>query len=381
MSLRSRVAPVRRLAVAIGKRVVISSFTENLVMAAMRSVFVPLSVVRRGAADVAAPLVTIVVPVFNVRGYLAVCLDSLLAQSHRNIRVIIVDDGSTDGSRDVARSYVRRFPALHLIEQANAGLAAARNTGVDAIEHTDFVMFVDSDDVLPPGAVARYVRAMGTNDLVVGSAWRMRGMFFQQRQPNLYRHDIASTTLSDSVHYISDVTAWNKLIRWSLWSGAGLRFPDGYLYEDMAVMTDAYARASTFGVVRTASYWWRVRTGSTPSITQRRWEPINLEHRLFAIAETQRVLSAHFGDQPNHPVWEHYRWSVIRFDFQFYVEMLPRTDSAYFDTFARAASALFADAPESFWQTCPPKYVGAIRAVVAGDRERALTELASVGIR
>ena len=381
MSPASVVSRVRHIVVAVGKRVLISTPAENLVMAAMRGVFVLLTALRRGADDATLPRVTVIVPVYNVRRYLAVCMDSLLAQTYRNIRVIVVDDGSTDGSIDVARSYARRFASVTVIEQANAGLAAARNTGVEAIGHTDFVMFVDSDDVVPPGAITRYVRAMGANDLVVGSAWRMRGLFFQQRQASLYRRDIASTTLSDSVQYISDVTAWNKLIRWSLWSGAGLRFPDGYLYEDMAVMTDAYARASSFGVVRTASYWWRVRTGSTLSITQRRWEPVNLEHRLHAITETRRVLAKHFGDQPQHPIWEYYRWSVIRYDFQFYVEMLPRTDEAYFATFARSAADLFGDASDEFWATCPPRYVPAIRAVVAGNRELALEELAAVGIR
>ena len=92
------------------------------------------------------PLVSLVVPVYNSERFLGEALESLFALDYEPFEVIVVDDGSTDGSAEIARS----FPQVHLIEQENQGPAAARNAGL-AVAVGEFLSIHDSDDLVPPG--------------------------------------------------------------------------------------------------------------------------------------------------------------------------------------------------------------------------------------
>ena len=96
---------------------------------------------------------SIVIPVYNVEKYLAKCLDSVIYPALDGYEVIVVNDGSTDGSGAIAAEYAAHYPGLlRLIEQENGGLGAARNTGLEAAEG-EFVFFLDSDDSLREKAV------------------------------------------------------------------------------------------------------------------------------------------------------------------------------------------------------------------------------------
>src|SRR5687768_15501471 len=92
-----------------------------------------------------APKVSVVVPVYNVEPYLAACLQSISAQTYRNIEVVVVDDGSTDGSLAVARRARRQDRRIRIVTQPNGGLSSARNTGTAAATG-EYLAFVDSDD-------------------------------------------------------------------------------------------------------------------------------------------------------------------------------------------------------------------------------------------
>src|SRR3954449_5241960 len=105
------------------------------------------------------PRVSVVVPIYNVEPYLGDCLDSLAAQTFRDLEIVMVDDGSTDRSGEIARDYGARDPRFRLVERPNGGLSAARNTGIDAARG-EFLAFVDSDDVVAPTAYERLVAAL-----------------------------------------------------------------------------------------------------------------------------------------------------------------------------------------------------------------------------
>src|SRR4051812_24229138 len=95
--------------------------------------------------------ISVVVPAFNVEAYLQECLASIAAQTAPDLEVIVVDDGSADGTRAVAEAFAAGDPRFRVISQPNRGLGAARNAGVAAARGT-YLAFVDGDDVLPPRA-------------------------------------------------------------------------------------------------------------------------------------------------------------------------------------------------------------------------------------
>ena len=97
-------------------------------------------------------LVSVVIPCFNVRSYIGAALDSLLRQSHRHWEAIVIDDGSTDGTEVVVEAY--HDPRVRLIRQANQGVSAARNRGIE-IASGQALLFLDADDWLAPDALAR----------------------------------------------------------------------------------------------------------------------------------------------------------------------------------------------------------------------------------
>src|SRR4051794_9695531 len=119
-------------------------------------------------------LVSVVVPIYNVAPYLRDCLDSVRSQSHRELQVILVDDGSTDNSAEIADEYVAMDSRFQLVRQANAGLSAARNTGIPYATG-DYIAFLDSDDVLASFAYEVLVGAaeVSGSQLATGSVHRL----------------------------------------------------------------------------------------------------------------------------------------------------------------------------------------------------------------
>lgn len=125
------------------------------------------SFLRKGEKD----LVSIIVPVFNAAGHLAVCLNSVLSQRYDHFEAWLIDDGSTDGSPDICDEYARRDSRIEVIHQVNSGVSAARNTGIQNARGS-FVIFLDADDFLNPDSLTRLVETQKITqaDLVIGNA-------------------------------------------------------------------------------------------------------------------------------------------------------------------------------------------------------------------
>jgi 2-polyprenyl-6-hydroxyphenyl methylase/3-demethylubiquinone-9 3-methyltransferase len=121
----------------------------------------------------ANPTVSVIMPAYNVAAYLEAAVDSLLRQTYRDLEVVIVDDGSTDGTSEIARTLVERDPArITVIHQENRGLAAARNTALRAAR-ARVIALLDSDDVWEPGFLAAQMSILEAHpeiDIVTGNA-------------------------------------------------------------------------------------------------------------------------------------------------------------------------------------------------------------------
>ena len=229
------------------------------------------------------PLLSVVMPVYNVELYVGDAIASVLRQSYRNLELIIVDDGSPDGSTPIARGAARRDPRVRYLRTENAGLGAARNRGA-ALARGEYLAFFDSDDIVPPRAYERLVGSLERtgSDLATGNVTRFqkgRAAHPSWNQHASHATDRPRTTLSEHPLLVRDTTAWNKVFRASYARQIALAFPEGRLYEDMVPITRALRDASSIDVLSEVTYRWRVRE-EVGSITQRRFEVANVTDKV-----------------------------------------------------------------------------------------------------
>src|SRR5262245_28337071 len=114
-----------------------------------------------------APLVSVVIPAYNAEAYIATSLRSVTAQTYRNLEIIVVDDGSRDATATIVRSLAADDPRIKLQQQQNAGVAAARNRGIEA-SSGDLVAPLDADDLWQPSKIERQVAVMQRGSPKVG---------------------------------------------------------------------------------------------------------------------------------------------------------------------------------------------------------------------
>ncbi|MFJ9343151.1 CDP-glycerol glycerophosphotransferase family protein [Streptomyces sp. NPDC101733] len=248
------------------------------------------------------PRLSIVVPVYNVELYLDECLESLAAQTFDDFEVVMVDDGSTDTSATIAKSFAERDQRFRLVLQENAGLGAARNVGYRHIaEGGEYVAFVDSDDTMPPHAYQQLVGALDEtgSDFAAGNVKRFRSVGMQQS----WGHRLAFATTQLKTHIskfpalVTDRTAWNKVYRRSFWDEHGFSYPEGILYEDAPVSIPAHYFATSVDVIADPVYHWRVRETGERSITQRATDPVSVIDRVTSVRLVREALLGKQGEK------------------------------------------------------------------------------------
>lgn len=281
-------------------------------------------------------LVSVVVPVYNVAGYLTECLDSIRGQGVRELEIIAVDDGSTDESPAILAEISRAEPRLHVVTQANRGLGAARNTGV-AHAQGEFLWFVDSDDRMAPGAIERLLGAITStgSDLATGNVLRLVG---QDTSPARFlAPTFARTRMRTHIHrfppLIADRVAWNKLYRRAFWDRHDFRFPEGVHYEDLRVTLPAHYLASAVDVIREPVYLWRLRDDeSNISITQQRSDPQSMLDRVHAVEYVSNFLAGRGLAKDKR----RYDESAVTHDLRYFLERFDQADAGYREDFLTA---------------------------------------------
>lgn len=216
-----------------------------------------------------SPLVSIVVPVYNVERYVGECLDSIDAQTYDNVEIIIVDDGSTDGSREVCEIFATKTSrTVKIIGQDNAGLSAARNTGIDSCDG-DYIMFVDSDDVLSSLYVEALVSAVIKSGCAMATIRRVDG-FLDGHRPVLENNPARAQRFS----VLGEERYQKDLLYQHAFNGAPWRifrrdyiddryFPVGLYYEDLATTYKYVHGKGDVAVLESETlYGYRFRKGS-----------------------------------------------------------------------------------------------------------------------
>ncbi|MEV2243536.1 CDP-glycerol glycerophosphotransferase family protein [Streptomyces sp. NPDC049970] len=288
-----------------------------------------------------APRLTVVVPLYNVEEYLGACLGSLAGQTMADLEVVIVDDGSTDGSAAVALEFTRRDPRFRLVRQKNGGLGAARNAGAgQAHPDAGFLAFVDSDDVVPPDAFALLLAELDSSgsDFATGNVLRLRANGALEQSPMFRRpmeRSRRATHITRDWILLGDRIACNKVFRRSFWDRHAFAFPTGVLYEDIAVVLPAYFLARSVDVVEAPVYHWRDRDGS---ITTRRAVAHGIRDRVTAVSTVSRFLAGRGMTEAKRRYDEH----VLSGDLWLFIEALPDGDEGFHEAFLTHANA-FAD--------------------------------------
>lgn len=275
--------------------------------------------------------VSVIVPIYNVVEYLEDCLESLAKQTLDDIEVILVDDGSTDGSGKVADAFAasHSFVSCHHIE--NGGLGHARNYGV-RFAHGEYVCFADSDDVIPSYAYEE-MAALGDKhgaDMVVGDVVRFNSR--RTYSSGLHRRAFRDATevmhISRDHDLLYDTTAWNKLFRRDFYEREHLMWAEGMLYEDIPVTVPAHWKANKVAYLNKTVYRWRARDGVSASITQRRTEIQNFRDRVKAISMVDDFFKSNVDDHAL-TVAKDVKW--LDMDLRLYVNALRDANDDYAD--------------------------------------------------
>ncbi len=244
----------------------------------------------------AGPRISVVVPFFNVADLLGDCLRSIAAQTFGDFEVIMVDDGSTDGSTEIARAQAAVDPRFILLQVRNGGPGYARNRGVE-LARGEFLGFVDGDDMVPPGAYEVLVHTLerSGSDFVCGNVNRIGPWGI--RQSGLHARAIkgrrTATHITKMPQLLYDISVFNKLFRKRFWDAHRLSFPEGMLWEDLQLMTRAHVLARAVDVIPDHIYFWRERGLGELSITQSRTNISNLRDRIDALLAIDGFLAVH----------------------------------------------------------------------------------------
>ncbi len=221
------------------------------------------------------PIISVIVPVYNVERYVKKCLDSVLAQTIENIEIIVVDDGSTDTSGVICDEYAKRDNRIHVYHKTNGGLSSARNYGIERATGSYFG-FVDSDDYIDPDMY----EVLLNNLLKYDADMSLCGLYDvfngKPRKVNTDNRTFEAT-VEETIKIvleakITSVTAVNKLYKRELFTF--VRYSEGKTSEDAFIILDLLMKCKKTVITTAQKYYYIHRPGS---ITTARFNPSILD--------------------------------------------------------------------------------------------------------
>lgn len=219
------------------------------------------------APDVAKPLVSVIVPMYNVGMFALPCVNSLLGQTYSNIEYIIVDDGCTDNTIDLIEDAVGSDTRFKILHKENGGLSSARNFGTQRC-HGDYVMYVDGDDLIDSRTVELMVEAADKYQvsLVIGSFAKTPVLDNYKMGQNVEFHVESGIEHLRKLLLLSGESgsAWGKLFERSLIND--LVFPEGQLFEDMGVIAKICSKIQKVAFSDACFYAYVTRPGSITTL-------------------------------------------------------------------------------------------------------------------
>ena len=211
-------------------------------------------------------MISVIVPVYNVEEYLEECLESIQYQTYTDIEVILVNDGSTDSSKEICERFCQADSRFRLINQENKGQSAARNRGVKE-SVGQFIMFVDSDDIINKDVLEVLLPYMKKDvDIVECGMTRNKEEFFLNKTSTIIFEGDAKEAILNCISFDAvKFCAFTKLYRREIVEK--IPFLEGYIYEDVFTGINYLKHIRKLVVIDYIGYYYRVRSNSTMTKT------------------------------------------------------------------------------------------------------------------
>ena len=277
--------------------------------------------------QVATPLVSVIVPTYNGGKTIAKCLDSLLGQSQRRIRIICVNDGSTDNTLRIIKKYRRKNRRIRIINQKNQGRAAARNAGLRAVR-TKYVMFCDDDDLYEESMCENMIDVIEKSkadfavcgiNVIYKAHEEMRES--DEKYYKLYFDGLQE--VNDGIINKIDASVCNKIFRMSIIRENEISFPDGLNNEDYYFCNAYMSVAKTVFFLKQKLYCYIRRKGSIMSDnfdgTKESIDHLLVAEKLFRFYKKIGFLNKHrdlFWRQWISSFWSSFRYSDKKYRYK-----------------------------------------------------------------
>ena len=245
--------------------------------------------------------VSVVVPVYNVEEFLPKCLESLINQTYKNIKIICVNDGSTDNSPEILKEYAKKDQRIVIVSKKNGGLSSARNAGLKKCD-TEYVMFCDSDDSFAEKMCEKMVKTIeeDKSDLVVCG----QNMIYQthnemeESDRNYYRLcAVGKNTVTDELILKTNVSVTNKIFRMNIIRKYKIEFPEGMNNEDFYFYNAYMSVSRSISFVQQKFYNYIRREGSIMSgnydVNQLSLDHLLVTQKLFDFYQETGFLAEH----------------------------------------------------------------------------------------
>lgn len=251
------------------------------------------------------PFVTIGIPVYNIELYLEKCLDSIVNQTYKNIEMILVDDGSTDGSRDICDQFAAKDSRIRVIHVKNGGVSRARNIAIENAQG-EYMAFVDGDDYIEPDMIECLIKLMNPeSDLTICGVFQNNSPFTKKinEDEKLTRHRAAYYML-DAERFGGYVC--NKLYKLNILKEKNIRFrTDIHMCEDTVFNVEylEYARGVSFTNSYKYHYVVRENSASCNVFSSKRVSVLNAYEYMFTnpvIKDSPNVLKRAQSNYVHH---------------------------------------------------------------------------------
>ena len=253
--------------------------------------------------NISGPLISLIVPVYNVKDYLKTCLQSILEQTYKNLEIILVDDGSDDGSSGICDEYARMDQRNKTIHLTHSGVSAARNAGLAAATG-ELLGFVDSDDWIHHDMYQYLYTLMQEHDADVSACTYL---LEQEGRPSKIINNTGKLYVFSRKEIIRALVK-NDLVKNYLWAKLfkrklfdRLSFPVGRVYEDVAVLYKVFYSSQKVVLSCVSKYHYMIHKNE--SITRGGYDPVKEYHYFLSLYEQDKFIqNAELGGESSDGV-------------------------------------------------------------------------------